>query len=60
MPSQDYSDYYIFCMSDGYWHIAPYTEHQWNGKPDLPREYDRAYETRAAAEAALSSARVPA
>ncbi len=34
-----YSDYYIWQMNDGYWHISSETRHQWNGKPDMPREY---------------------
>jgi len=52
-----YADYYIFQMNDGNWWIAPATEHEWNGKPTLPRRYDRSYRTRAKAAAALELAR---
>jgi len=43
-------------MSDGNWWIAPKTEHQWNGKPDLPRKFDTAYRTKRDAYAALELA----
>lgn len=55
--SRPFSDYYVFQMNDGAFWIAAFTEHQWNGKPDLPREFDRSYETRADADAALARAK---
>jgi hypothetical protein len=52
-----YPDYYVFQFMDGTWRIAPTTAHQWNGRPDLPREIrDRSYNRRSAAEAALREA----
>jgi hypothetical protein len=49
-----YLDYYVFQFMDGSWRIAPMTRHQWNGRPDLPRDVlDVVYATRQAAESAL-------
>lgn len=53
-----YLDYYIFCFMDGTFRISERVEHQWNGKPNLPRKYlDGIYETERDAEAALAQAR---
>ena len=43
------SDYYVTQLHAGDWYICDYTQHQWNGLPNLPREYDHAYQTPAAA-----------
>jgi len=52
-----YSDYYVYQSSDGRWQIAPFTCHQWNGKPTLPCKFDTSSETHAEAYAKLAAAR---
>ena len=56
-PGQKFSDYYVFCFMDGTYRIDARTEHQWNGKPDMPREVlDGIYNSKAEARHAIAKA----
>ena len=52
-----YPSYYAFQHCDGRWWLATKSWHESMKLPYLPRAYDRSYDTRSEAEAALAQAR---